>query len=171
MGLGCMPMKSPCGPLFFLKANYPAMMKLFSFKRPQTYTMNHPNILKLSPLRCFLCILSWMVGKLMTHFHSGTHKNLLSFPRWGKEKMGEKQRKREKSSRQMTSCRCCSTFFCVRYLSSTLNVFPPSPPKIWKHGLAIERLVRGFCFIMHWNYFLMVKERQAILLLKKKRYV
>ena len=158
-------------PSFFLKANYPAMMKLFSFKRPQTCTMNHPNILKLSPLRCFLCILSWMVGKLMTQFHSGTHKNLLSFPRWGKEKMGEKQRKREKSSRQMTSCRCCSTFFCVRYLSSTLNVFPTSPPKIWKHGLAIERLVRGFCFIMHWNYFLMVKERQAILLLKKKRYV
>lgn len=32
-------------------------------------------------------------------------------------------------------------------------------PKIWKHGLAIERLGKGFCFIMHWNYFRMVKGR------------
>lgn len=130
---------------------------LSSFKRPQ---MNYSNVLKPSLLGYFLFIPSWMVGKLMTQFHSDT-QTLLSVPRRGKGKVGEKQRTRERSSRQMTSCWCGSTFLCVSYLSSTLTFF--FFPRIWKHGLVIERLVKGFCFIMHWNYFRMVKRRQPIL--------
>lgn len=103
-----------------------------------------------------LFIPSSMVGKLMTQFHSDT-QTLLSVPRRGKGKVGEEQRTRERTSRQMTSCWRGSTFLCVRYLSSTLIFF--FFPKIWKHGLAIERLGKGFCFIMHWNYFRMVKGR------------
>lgn len=92
---------------------------LSSFKRPQ---MNYSNILKPSLLGYFLFIPSWMVGKLMTQFHSDT-QTLLSVPRRGKGKVGEKQRKRQRSSRQMTSCWCGSTFLCVRYLSSTRTFF------------------------------------------------
>lgn len=92
---------------------------LSSFKRPQ---MNYSNVLKPSLLGYFLFIPSWMVGKLMTQFLPDT-QTLLSVPRWGKGKVGEKQRMRERSSRQMTSCWCGSTFLCVRYLSSTLTFF------------------------------------------------
>lgn len=92
--LGCMPKKSLFGQLPQVGES------LFGFKRPQ---MNYSNSLKLSLLGYFLFIPTWMVGKLMTQFHSDT-QTLLSAPRRGKGKVGEKRRKRERSSRQMTSC-------------------------------------------------------------------
>lgn len=126
------------------KANYPRLMKLLSsFKRPQTCTVNHPNILKTSQLGYFLYIHPGWWGNWL-HSSTQMQKNLLSFPRWGKEKEREKQKKkkkRERSSRKITSCWCFSTFLlCVRYSSSTLNVFSPTKD--------IE-VVKGFCFIKH----------------------
>lgn len=62
--------------VFYFKANYPRLMKFYLvFKRPQTCTVKCSHILNPLLLGYFLYLLSWMLGKLMTQFHTDTQKH------------------------------------------------------------------------------------------------
>ena len=129
-----------------------------SLERPESWTMNHSITLKPSLLGYFLYIPSRMVRKLITQFHSDTQILLSSNVR--KTKSGRKtEKEREEFQTDDQLLMQQHIFLCQIFIFCSVFFFP----RIWKHGLAIERLVKGFCFIMHWNYFRMAKERQTIL--------
>jgi hypothetical protein len=95
------------------------------------------------------------------HKSTQIHKKTLSFPRRGTQ--GEREEKFQTDDRLlMLQC----ILLCRIFIFPSEHFFLL---RIWKHGLAIERFMKGFCFIMHWNDFLMAKENQAILWLKKKK--
>lgn len=149
---------------FYFRANYSSLMKpCLVLKRPQTCTMNHSHTW--SPHyqdTFFTSYPGWW--RNWWHNSMQTHKKPSEFSKVWKRKSGRKTERGREVPDRWRVADAADIFSCQIFIFHT-NVFFFFFQRIWKHGLAIERLGKGFRFIMHWNYFLMVQEKQAILLL------
>lgn len=132
----------------YFKANYPRLMKLYLVLKdhkvaqwiiPTFWSPHHYDTF-------FTSYPGWWGN--WWHNSTQIQKNLLKVFQ-GEEKKKQKknrERGREVPDRWPAADAVVHFFVSYVYLPLWVSFFPP---KIWKHGLAIERLVEGFCFIMH----------------------